>query len=329
MNENLVSDPSVNVGHVKQVFDQITAEVAKMYVGQDELVLGTLTALFSGGHVLIESVPGLGKTLFVRTLGRILGCEFGRIQFTADLMPSDITGAPVFDMQRAEFRFRPGPVFTQLLLADEINRSPAKTHAALLEIMQEYRVTIDGTSHPVPTPFLVLATQNPLESEGTYALPEAQLDRFMFKLCIDYPSGEEEAKILIQHSLQIDLNQRLQQEVQAVTTPEQVRGMMQACGTVRVQDELVHYINSIVRATRSWPAFHLGASPRAGIALMQSARTLAAFSGRDFAIPDDVASIALPALRHRVQLTAEAEVEGRQVDDELRTMMQGISVPRT
>ncbi len=319
----------IDVSQVKQVYDQITTEVAKMYVGQDELVLGTLTALFSGGHVLIESVPGLGKTLFVRTLGRILGCDFGRIQFTADLMPSDITGAPVFDMQRAEFRFRPGPVFTQLLLADEINRSPAKTHAALLEIMQEYRVTIDGTSHTVPMPFLVLATQNPLESEGTYALPEAQLDRFMFKLCIDYPSVDEEAKILIQHSQQIDLNQRLLSEVNAVTSPEQVRALMQACGTVRIQDELVHYINSIVRATRNWPSFHLGASPRAGIALMQSARTLAAFSGRDFAIPDDVVTVVLPSLRHRVQLTAEAEVEGRRVDDELRTMMQGIAVPRS
>lgn len=317
------------MAEVRRIYDAIIAEVSKIYVGQDELVLGTLTALMSGGHVLIESVPGLGKTLFVRTLGRILGCEFGRIQFTADLMPSDITGAPVFDMQRSEFRFRPGPVFTQLLLADEINRSPAKTHAALLEIMQEYRVTIDGTSHKVPLPFLVLATQNPLESEGTYALPEAQLDRFMFKLCIDYPSAEEEADILRMHSQQIDLNQRLLDELRPITNPEQVRAMMQACGRVRVEDELVNYINLIVRSTRTWPAFHLGASPRAGIALMQAGRTLAAFSGRDFAVPDDVASIVLPVLRHRVQLTAEAEVEGRTVDEELRLMLQGVEVPRT
>jgi MoxR-like ATPase len=318
----------LDIAEVRRIYDAIIAEVGKIYVGQDELVLGTMTALMSGGHVLIESVPGLGKTLFVRTLGRILGCEFGRIQFTADLMPSDITGAPVFDMQRSEFRFRPGPVFTQLLLADEINRSPAKTHAALLEIMQEYRVTIDGTSHRVPLPFLVLATQNPLESEGTYALPEAQLDRFMFKLCIDYPSAAEEADILRMHSQQIDLNQRLLDELKPITNPEQVRAMMQACGQVRVEDELVNYINAIVRATRNWPAFHLGASPRAGIALMQSARTLAAFSGRDFAVPDDVASIVLPVLRHRVQLTAEAEVEGRTVDEEVRLLLQGVEVPR-
>lgn len=313
---------------IRELYQRITAEAAKLYVGQDELVLGTLTALFSGGHVLIESVPGLGKTLFVRTLGRILGCQFGRIQFTADLMPSDITGAPVFDMQRSEFRFRPGPVFTQLLLADEINRSPAKTHAALLEIMQEYRVTIDGTSHQVPRPFLVLATQNPLESEGTYNLPEAQLDRFMFKLRIDYPTSDQEAEILRMHSRQIDLNTRLEEEIGAVTDPAEMRQVIEQCGRVTIEDSLVDYINRIVRATRSWPAFHIGASPRAGIALMQSARTLAAFSGRDFAVPDDVIEIALPTLRHRVQLTAEAEIEGRETDEELRAMIRGVEVPR-
>ncbi|MFG0264393.1 MAG: AAA family ATPase [Rhodopirellula sp. JB055] len=313
---------------IKELFEMIQAEVGKLYVGQDELVLGTLTALFSGGHVLIESVPGLGKTLFVRTLGRILGCEFGRIQFTADLMPSDITGAPVFDMQKSEFRFRAGPVFTQLLLADEINRSPAKTHAALLEIMQEYRVTIDGTSHPVPKPFLVLATQNPLESEGTYNLPEAQLDRFMFKLMVDYPSAEEEADILKLHSLQVDFGKRLEDEIQPITNPEIVQKVISTCSQVRVEDRLVDYINSLIRSTRTWPAFHIGASPRAGIALMQSARTIAAFSGRDFAVPDDVMEIILPVLRHRVSLTAEAEIEGRNVDEELRAMIRGIEVPR-
>lgn len=316
------------VSTVRDTYDAITAEVSKLYVGQDELVLGTLTALFSGGHVLIESVPGLGKTLFVRTLCKILGCQFGRIQFTADLMPSDITGAPVFNMQTSEFQFRPGPVFTQLLLADEINRSPAKTHAALLEIMQEYRVTIDGTGHAVPLPFLVLATQNPLESEGTYNLPEAQLDRFMFKLFVDYPTADQEAEILRLHSQQISLNDRLNEEIRAVTDPESVQRMIQICGTITIADELVNYINQIVRTTRRWPAFYLGASPRAGIALMQAARTLAAFSGRDFAVPDDVAEVALPALRHRVQLTAEAEVEGRRVDDELRALIQSIEVPR-
>lgn len=313
---------------VEKLYRAISDEVAKLFVGQEELVLGTMTALFSGGHVLIESVPGLGKTLFVRTLGRVLGCQFGRIQFTADLMPSDITGAPVFDMQKSEFRFRPGPVFTQLLLADEINRSPAKTHAALLEIMQEYRVTIDGHSHVVPQPFLVMATQNPLESEGTYNLPEAQLDRFMFMLKVDYPSAAQEAEILKMHSARVDLNQRLENEVGTITDPETIQQMISLCGKVNVEESLVDYINKIVRATRTWPAFHMGASPRAGLALMQCARTLAAFNGRDFAVPDDVVEVAIPALRHRVQLSAEGEIEGRNVDEELQSLIRGIEVPR-
>jgi MoxR-like ATPase len=312
----------------KQLFDRITAEISKIYVGQDELVLGTLVALFSSGHVLIESVPGLGKTLFVRTLGRVLGCKFGRVQFTADLMPSDITGAPLFDMKTQEFRFRPGPIFTQLLLADEINRSPAKTHAALLEIMQEYRVTVDGVSHRIERPFLVLATQNPIESEGTYNLPEAQLDRFMFKLVADYPAAAEEAQILNLHSRQVDINQRLEDELETVTSPDAILEITRATSDIRVDGKLIDYINKIVRLTRDWPQFHMGASPRAGIALMQGARTLAAFSGRDYAVPDDVVELALPALRHRVILTAEAEVEGHRVDDLLQDLIRSVEVPR-
>jgi len=313
----------------KELFDRVAGEIRKIYVGQDELVLGTLVALFSGGHVLIESVPGLGKTLFVRVLGKTLGCQFGRIQFTADLMPSDITGAPIFDMKLQEFRFRPGPVFTQLLLADEINRSPAKTHAALLEIMQEYRVTVDGVSHRLARPFLVLATQNPIESEGTYNLPEAQLDRFMFKLQVEYPTAQEEAEILKLHSKQLDINSRLDDELQTVTSPEEILSIAGQCGEVLIDDRLVNYINELVRKTREWPQIHLGASPRAGIALMQGARTLAALSGRDYAVPDDVVQIALPALRHRVILTAEAEVEGRKVDEVLLELMRTIEVPRS
>ena len=300
----------------------------KIYVGQDELVLGTLVALFSSGHVLIESVPGLGKTLFVRTLGKVLGCEFGRIQFTADLMPSDITGAPIFNIKEQEFLFRPGPVFTQLLLADEINRAPAKTHAALLEIMQEYRVTVDGTSHPLARPFLVIATQNPVESEGTYNLPEAQLDRFMFKVVADYPTQQEESRILELHSQQIDVATRLDEEIETVTSGEEILQITAANAQVRVDPKLVEYINKLVRMTRQWPQFHLGASPRAGLALMQAARTLAAFCGRDYAVPDDVVQIALPVLRHRVILTAEAEVEQQSVDDLLTDMIRTVEVPR-
>ncbi len=310
------------------LFNRIRAEVRKVYVGQEELVLGTLVALFSSGHVLIESVPGLGKTLFVRTLGRVLGCRFGRIQFTADLMPSDITGAPIFDLKTQEFVFHPGPVFTQLLLADEINRAPAKTHAALLEIMQEYRVTVERTSHKLERPFLVMATQNPIESEGTYNLPEAQLDRFMFKIIADYPAADEEAAVLKMHGQQVDLDQRLADDLQTITSPEEIVAMTRSCGQAHIDDKLFDYINTLVRRTRAWPQFHMGASPRAGLALVQGARTLAAFSGRDYAVPDDVVQLALPALRHRVILTAEADVEGQLVDDQLREMIRTVEVPR-
>jgi MoxR-like ATPase len=318
----------VAVAHIKSLFDRITAEIAKIYIGQDELVLSTLVALFSSGHVLIESVPGLGKTLFVRVLGRVLGCQCGRIQFTADLMPSDITGAPIFDMKQQEFRFRPGPVFTQFLLADEINRSPAKTHAALLEIMQEYRVTVERTSHKLKRPFLVLATQNPLESEGTYNLPEAQLDRFMFKIVADYPAAEEEISILKQHGQQVDIDQRLTNDLAVVTSAEEIVAVTAECSKVHVEEKLFAYINSIVRQTREWPQFYLGASPRAGIALVQGSRTLAAFRGRDYVVPDDVVDIALPALRHRVIRTAEAEVEGQGIDDLLGDLIRSVEVPR-
>jgi len=321
------SRPVIADSPTKRLFNRITAEIGKIFVGQDELVLGTLVAMFSNGHVLIESVPGLGKTLFVRTLGRVLGCEFGRIQFTADLMPSDITGAPIFDVKLQEFRFLPGPVFTQLLLADEINRSPAKTHAALLEIMQEYRVTVDGTSHKIERPFLVMATQNPIESEGTYNLPEAQLDRFMLKLVIDYPSAAEEASILAMHSVQIELDRRLE-ELQTITNPEEIIQITRAGSDIRVDPKLLDYINSLVRLTREWPQFHLGASPRAGLALMQGARTLASFHGRDYAVPDDVVELAMPVLRHRVILSAEAEVEGHSVDELLGDLIASVEVPR-
>jgi MoxR-like ATPase len=221
--------------------------------------------LVSGGHVLIEGVPGLGKTLFVKTLGRVIGCQFGRIQFTADLMPSDVTGAPIFDMKTQDFRFRPGPVFTQLLLADEINRSPAKTHAALLEIMQESRVTIDGVTHMVPNPFLVFATQNPLESEGTYSLPEAQLDRFMFKAIVGYPLEEEEVRVLDMHSRKVDMDQYLATTVRNVTKAETIQSLIQQVSEIRVESKLLQYVNKIVRATRSWPTFSSRSTSFGGI----------------------------------------------------------------
>jgi len=313
---------------VGRTIDSLVAEAAKLYVGQEALVRQALVALFAGGHVLIESVPGLGKTLLVRILGETLGCSFGRIQFTADLMPSDITGQPVFDARTQDFRFRPGPVFTHILLADEINRAPAKTHAALLEIMQEGRVTVDGTTHRIEPPFLVLATQNPIESEGTYHLPEAQLDRFLFKILVDYPQAAEEDAILRLHCRPDPLETQLATAIRPLLDPARVIAFQNLCRQVRVDDAIIRYTSSIVRKTRQWPAFSLGASPRAGIALVTGARVVAAFAGRSFVVPDDVTELVPAALRHRVVLSPEAEVAGESVDGALEALMRSIEVPR-
>ncbi len=317
-----------STGPVALWASKVMAEVNKVYVGQDDLVRGVLAALLADGHVLIESVPGLGKTLLVRSLGQVLGCAFNRIQFTPDLMPSDVTGSPVYDERIHDFRFRPGPVFTQLLLADEINRAPAKTHSALLEIMQEYRVTVDGSSHPIEKPFLVLATQNPIESEGTYNLPEAQLDRFLFKLLAGYPSAAEETSILRLHTLGSSPDKLLAEELKTVTNPAEVLHVQALSAAVLVDDRVLNYIASIVRKTREWPSFSLGASPRAGVAILRGARAIAALEGRDFVVPDDIQEVATWALRHRVMLTPEAEVEGQSADDLLSELIRSVEVPR-
>ena len=322
------SQEPIEISEVQASIEQILAEVGKVYVGQPQLVRLALVALFAGGHVLIESVPGLGKTLLVRLLGAVLGCHFQRIQFTADLMPSDITGQPIFDQSENQFRFRPGPVFTQLLLADEINRSPAKTHAALLEIMQEGRVTVDGTTYDISPPFIVLATQNPIESEGTYSLPEAQLDRFLFKLVVEYPTAEEENDILRLHCRDERVDEQIEERLQTIMNPDQIIAIQNTCRRGVVRDEVLTYINAIVRRTREWPAFYMGASPRAGIALLSGARVLAAFSGRSYVIPDDVAELVHSALRHRVILSPEAEVEGETTDRALSSLLKTIEVPR-
>ncbi len=315
-------------GRVAEWARRVLGEVEKVFVGQDELVRGVLIALLSEGHALIESVPGLGKTLLVRTLGRVLGCTFNRIQFTPDLMPSDVTGSPVYDERVHDFQFRPGPVFTQLLLADEINRAPAKTHSALLEIMQENRVTVDGVVHSISPPFLVMATQNPIESEGTYNLPEAQLDRFLFKLVADYPNLDEELSILRLHTRGLGPEALLTDEVRTVTGPSEVTEVQALCRGILVDDRVLGYIAALVRKTREWPWFALGASPRAGVSILRGARAAAALEGRDYAVPDDVQWAALPALRHRVSLTPEAEVEGRRVDELLRELIGSVEVPR-
>ena len=286
-----------------------------------------LAALLADGHVLIESVPGLGKTLLVRALGRVLGCAFNRIQFTPDLMPSDVTGSPIYDERIHDFRFRPGPVFTQILLADEINRAPAKTHSALLEIMQETRVTIDGVNYPIEPPFLVLATQNPIESEGTYNLPEAQLDRFLFKLVVEYPSGARRSTSSGCTPADVPPDRDVAEQLGVVTSPAEVLEMQRPLRAVLVDDHVLGYIATLVRKTRQWPTFSLGASPRAGVAILRGARAVAALEGRDYILPDDVQEVVLPALRHRVMLTPEAEVEGRSADELLTELIRSVEVP--
>jgi MoxR-like ATPase len=307
---------------------QVLNEVEKAVVGKRPVLEMVLAGLLADGHVLLDDVPGVAKTLMARSFATAAGLQFSRLQFTPDLLPADITGATVLDLATNSPVFRRGPIFAQLVLADEVNRAPAKTQSALLEAMQERQVTADDTTHRLPRPFLVIATQNPIESEGTYNLPEAQLDRFMFKLVADYPDASEEAKILSLHSRQVDINQRLENELQTVTSPEEIIQFTAATNDVYFDAKLIDYVNQIVRLTRQWPQLHLGASPRAGIALMQGARTLAAFYGRDYSVPDDVVQLALPALRHRVILTAEAEVEGHNIDELLTSLIRSIEVPR-
>jgi MoxR-like ATPase len=305
----------------------VRGRLGEVLVGQDALVEGVLTAVVAGGHVLVESLPGLGKTLLVKAVARTLGLASGRIQFTPDLMPSDITGSHVFDLAERRFVFHHGPIFTQFLLADELNRSPAKTHAALLEVMAERQATVDGKRYAVGDLFLVMATQNPIENEGTYALPEAQLDRFLLKLHMDYPGQDEEERILTRH-LGGTSPERVLASLTPVTDAAGVLGLQATAASLTVDPSLVSYIAAIVRRTRGFPGLHLGASPRAGLAMLAAGRALALLRGRAYVIPDDIADVAPAALRHRVILSPEAEVEGRKADAIISDILRAVEVPR-
>ncbi|MCC6749344.1 MAG: MoxR family ATPase [Deltaproteobacteria bacterium] len=305
----------------------IRQEVGKVLVGQEEIIEGVLIALVAQGHVLIEGVPGLGKTLLVRTLAQVLSLGFKRIQFTPDLMPSDVTGNKIFDAKRNELVFRPGPVFTQLLLADEINRAPAKTQSALLEAMQEYQVTVDGQGYALPRPFITMATQNPVESQGTYPLPEAQLDRFMFKLSMGYPAKAEENRILAHYAAGFDVTDLSRMGLRAVCDATTIQWLQQRGAEVRVDDRVVDYITSIVAQTRKWGSLYLGASPRASVTLLLTSRIAAAMVGRDYVNPDDVRRLAPWTLRHRIILNPDAEIEGLTADDVVREILASVEVP--
>jgi len=317
----------VDVQRFTEVVDGIRREVSKVLVGQEEIVEGVLIALVAQGHVLIEGVPGLGKTLLVRALGRVLSLGFKRIQFTPDLMPSDVTGNKVYDAKQNELIFHPGPVFTQLLLADEINRAPAKTQSALLEAMQENQVTIDGQAFGLPRPFITMATQNPVESQGTYPLPEAQLDRFMFKLNMTYPAKAEENRILSNYAQGFSAADLDTAGVAPVCDAQTILQLQTIARDVRIDERVVDYITSIVGQTRNWGSLFLGASPRASVALLLAGRISAAMSGRDYVNQDDVRRLAPWTLRHRVILNPDAEIEGLTADEVVSQILASVEVP--
>jgi MoxR-like ATPase len=306
----------------------LKAEISKAVIGQKQVVHETLIALIAGGNVLIEGVPGLGKTLLVRALAATFSGQFNRIQFTPDLMPADITGHTLYDMDNKTFSVRKGPVFTNLLLADEINRAPAKTQSALLEVMQERQVTIEGEAHPVPLPFMTLATQNPLEQEGTYPLPEAQLDRFLLKIFIDYPDDKEEALMVAAVTNKQTGNQLNISNVQAVASPETIAAMQNLTANIEADQSVIDYAVRIVRATRDWQGLSIGAGPRGSISLIAAARAQAMLNARDHITPDDIKDIALPVLRHRVGLAPEMELEGYTTDQILQGILDKIEAPR-
>jgi MoxR-like ATPase len=307
---------------------RVLDELGTVVLGQDEMLRQMMVALLAGGHALLEGVPGTAKTLSIRALSMALELRFGRVQFTPDLMPTDLIGVNVLDELKREFTFHPGPVFTDLVLADEINRAPAKTQAALLEAMQERQVTVDGQTRPLPAGFTVFATQNPVEYEGTYPLPEAQLDRFLLKIVIGYPDEAAERAILDRYVGGFSADRAESYGIAPLLGRGEITALRQAVAAVHVEPTVRDYVTRIVRATREDPSLALGASPRAGVALFLASRAEAFLSGRDFVTPDDVKSLALPVLRHRVVLTPEAEVEGQTVDDRLAGLLGTIPAPR-
>ena len=307
---------------------RIRGEVAKAVVGQTDTVDLMLTALFAGGHILLEGAPGTAKTFLAQSFARTLGLKYGRIQFTPDLMPGDILGANLFNFQTSTFSLTKGPVFCDILLADEINRTPPKTQAALLEAMQERRVTIDGKAHPLSARFTVVATQNPIEQQGVYPLPEAQLDRFLFKQVLGYPDLEQERKIVATHGLRTGTPDPSELGVGQVVQPEDITSVVNLVATIRLADELVDYVVRLVRSTRENADIESGVSPRGGAMLATAARARAVLQGRDYVIPDDIKALALPTLRHRVVLSPAAEVEGRSADQVVQSLIELVEAPR-
>ena len=316
----------IDLSPLKEGVDKIKEEVSKVIVGQEEMIELILSAILSDGHILLEGVPGVAKTLTARIIAKVIEADFSRIQFTPDLMPSDITGTSVYNMKDSKFEFRAGPVFSNIVLIDEINRSPAKTQAALFEVMGERQVTIDGKTHKMDEPYIVLATQNPIEQEGTYRLPEAQLDRFIYKINIGYPGQEEEVEILkSHHSGNISKGMEGVQKVIKKASIKQYRELVRQ---VHVEEPLLGYIASFVQDTRTDDSLYLGGSPRASIAILNGSKSIAAINGRDFVTPEDIQQVAYPALRHRIIVSPEKEMEGIKPDEIIQQILKRIEVPR-
>jgi MoxR-like ATPase len=325
MEENLF-EKRTDLGVLTQAINNLQQEIKKVIIGQDEMVRLIVAAILADGHVLIEGLPGVAKTLTARLVAKCLRSDFSRIQFTPDLMPSDVLGTNIFNPGKSVFEFRPGPIFGNVILIDEINRAPAKTQAALFEVMEERQVTIDGITHRLPPPFIVLATQNPIEQEGTYRLPEAQLDRFIFKVTVPYPTETEEVSILQRFHAQG--RDAVMDNVEPVISNEEIIALRKQLLDIVVDEKLMQFIAKIIVATRNDKSVYLGASPRASLAMLQAAKAFAAMAGRDFIIPDDVIAVAKPILRHRIILTPEKEMEGVSEDEVIEKIIHSIEVPR-
>ncbi|MBI3519405.1 MAG: MoxR family ATPase [Bacteroidetes bacterium] len=328
LRESVLKDFEVNqeVNYIKDIYEKTKNEIQKVIVGNDDVIKLLLAGMFTGGHVLMEGAPGVAKTLIAKLISQCFHIDFKRIQFTPDLMPSDLIGVTVFNLQKSEFTFKKGPVFSNLILIDEINRSPAKTQAALFEAMEEKQVTVDGISYELGTPFFVIATQNPIDQEGTYKLPEAQLDRFLFKLKVNYPDLKNEIDIL--KRFQNDFNQKDTQKINHVMTPDAIGKSLKIIEKIHIKDELLNYIATIVYKTRNNGNLYMGASPRASMAIMKTAKAMAAIHGRDFVSPDDIQSVCYPVLNHRIILSPEKEMEGVTVEHVIKEIIQNIEVPR-
>ena len=321
-----VAPPLTPAERVRDLTNRLREELQRAVVGQRETIDLVLAALLADGHVLLEGVPGVAKTMVTRLLARIVALPFSRIQFTPDLMPSDLLGTNVYDMRDGQFRFHPGPIFSQIILIDEINRAPAKTQSALFEVMEEGQVTTDGTSRTLDEPYIVVATQNPIDQEGTYRLPEAQLDRFLFKVQVDYPELEDERAIL--RRFRSDFRHRVENELQPVASRQDILEARQIVEGIHIEDALIDYIAELTVSTRRDPGMYLSASPRASLALLQGAKAFAAMAGRDFVTPEDIRHVSIPVLRHRLMLTPEREMEGGDLDTSIRQLIDNIPVPR-